>query len=93
MLGLPASAGAPALAETGSLAVSQLLPPWTPKYDNFALFVKIMTQIFTQKITHFSESKYGQNHGQCSERLKGGSAEADFWYGENIDHIVEKSSK
>ena len=28
MLGLPASAGAPALAETGGLAVAQLLPPW-----------------------------------------------------------------
>ena len=27
MLGLPASAGAPALAETGGLAVAQLLPP------------------------------------------------------------------
>ena len=28
MLGLPASAGAPALAETSGLVVSQLLPPW-----------------------------------------------------------------
>ena len=28
MLGLPASAGAPALAETGGLTVAQLLPPW-----------------------------------------------------------------
>ena len=27
MLGLPASAGAPALAETGGLAVTQLMPP------------------------------------------------------------------
>ena len=27
MLGLPASAGAPALAETGGRAVAQLLPP------------------------------------------------------------------
>ena len=25
------------------------------------------------------------------KRLKGASAEADFWYGENIDHIKEKS--
>ena len=29
MLGLPASAGAPALAETGGRAVAQLLPPWS----------------------------------------------------------------
>ena len=27
------------------------------------------------------------------ERLKGGTAEADFWYGENIDHVEKKSSK
>ena len=27
------------------------------------------------------------------ERLKGASAEADFWYGENIDHFEKKSSK
>ena len=29
MLGLPASAGAPVVTETGGLAVSQLLPPWS----------------------------------------------------------------
>ena len=29
MLGLPASAGAPALAATGGRAVAQLLPPWS----------------------------------------------------------------
>ena len=45
----------------------------TPKYDNFALFVKIMTQILYQKsFITFSESKYGQNHGQCSEKVEGG---------------------
>ena len=37
----------------------------------------------------FSESKYCQNHGQCSEKLEG----ADFWYGENIDHTEKKSYK
>ena len=45
----------------------------TPKYDNFSLFVKIMTQILYQKyFITFSESKYGQNHGQCSEKVEGG---------------------
>ena len=44
-----------------------------PKSDNFALFVKIMTQILYQKnFMTFSESKYGQNHGQCSEKVEGG---------------------
>ena len=27
------------------------------------------------------------------ERLKGASAEADFWYGENIDHFERKKLK
>ena len=27
------------------------------------------------------------------KRLKGVSVKADFWYGENIDHVKEKSSK
>ena len=41
-----------------------------PKSENFALFVKIMTQILYQKkIITFSESKYGENHGQCSEKV------------------------
>ena len=58
-----------------------------PKSDNFALFVKIMTQILYQKnFMTFSESKYGQNHGQCSEKV-------DFWYGKNMDHVKKKSSK
>ena len=25
------------------------------------------------------------------ERLKGASVEADFWYGENIDHVEKKA--
>ena len=45
----------------------------TPKSDNFALSVKIMTQILYQKkFITFSESKYGQNHSQCSEKVEGG---------------------
>ena len=44
-----------------------------PKSDNFALFVKILTQILYQKnFINFSESKYGQNHGQCSEKVERG---------------------
>ena len=27
------------------------------------------------------------------KRLKGASAEADFWHGENIEHAEKKSSK
>ena len=47
----------------------------------------IMTQILYQQIfITFSESKYGQNHGQYSEKV-------DFWHGENIDHAEKKSSK
>ena len=52
MLGLPASTGAPALAETGGLAVSQLLPPWAEqKYFStlnlcFSDFVSSKATIF-----------------------------------------------
>ena len=53
-----------------------------------------MTQILYQKsFITFSENKYGQKHGQCSEKVEGASAEAGFWYGENIDHVEKKSSK
>ena len=47
-----------------------------------------MTHILQPKnFLTFSESKYRQNHSQCSEKLEGGlSSEADFWLGENIDH-------
>ena len=45
----------------------------TPKTDNFALFVKIMTQIlYQQNFITFSESKYSQNHVQCSEKVERG---------------------
>ena len=27
------------------------------------------------------------------KRLKGASVEADFWHGENIEHVEKKSSK
>ena len=27
------------------------------------------------------------------KRLNGASAEADFWYGDNLDHVENKSSK
>ena len=66
------------------MLVSQSKTPLIKKYELF-------TRFRTQKIITFLEIKYGQNHGQCSE--KGASAEADFWYGENIDHVKKKSSK
>ena len=31
--------------------------------------------------------------GNVQERLKGASVEADFWYGENIDHVEQKFLK
>ena len=43
----------------------------TPKYDNFALFVKIMTQVVPTNVIIVSENKYVQNHGQCSEKVEG----------------------
>ena len=65
-----------------------------PKSENFALFVKIMTQILYQKnFITFSESKYGQNHGQCHKRSKGVSDKVDFWHGENLNHAEKKRSK
>ena len=51
----------------------------TSKTDNFALFVKIMIQILYQKnFLTFSESKYGQNHGQFSEKVERGLSGAWF---------------
>ena len=55
---------------------------------------KILTQILYQKnFIIFSESKCGQNHGQCSEKVEGASVKAAFWHGENMDHAEEKSYK
>ena len=54
----------------------------------------LMTQILYQKsFITFSENKYGQNMINVQERLKGATAEADFWYGENIDHVKKKKLK
>ena len=51
-----------------------------------------MTQIFAKNnLITFSESKYCQNHGQCSEMVERGLIQG--WHGENIDHAEEKSSK
>ena len=53
-----------------------------------------MTQILYQKsFITFSESKYGKIMVNVQKRLKGASAEAGFWYGENIDHVKKKNSK
>ena len=60
------------------------------------VFDQNMTQMLYQKsFITFSENKYGQNHGQCSERVEGGltSAEPVFWYGENIHQVEKKISK
>ena len=56
-----------------SKSIRLFLSQGIPKSDNFALFVKIITQILYQKnFMTFSESKYGQNHGQCSEKVEEG---------------------
>ena len=50
-----------------------------PKSKKIALFVKIMTQILYQKyFVTFSESKYGQNHCQCSEKVEWGLSKGWF---------------
>ena len=51
-----------------------------PKSKIFALFVKVMTQILCQKkFITFSERKYGQNHGQCSEKVELGLSKGRFF--------------
>ena len=63
-------------AQKKSKSKRLFLTQGTPKYDKFALFVKIMTQILCQKsFTTFSENKYAQNHGQCSEKVEGSLSE------------------
>ena len=53
-----------------------------------------MTQILYQKsFITFSENKYGQNHGQCSEKVEGARVRAEFLFGEKIEHAEKKSSK
>ena len=65
----------------------------TPKYDNFALFVKIMTQICTKISQLFQIANMAKIMVNVQKRLNGASAEADFWYGDNLDHVEKKSSK
>ena len=45
----------------------------THQTSNFALFEMVITQILHQKnFTTLFENKFGQNQGQCSEKLEGG---------------------
>ena len=50
-----------------------------------------MTQILYQKsFITFSENKYGQNHGQCSEKVEGASVRAEFSFGEEEKTMPRK---
>ena len=59
-----------------------------------ALFVKIVTQILYQKyFMTFQKANMAKIMINVQKRLNGASAEADFWYGDNLDHVENKSSK
>ena len=65
-----------------------------PKSETFALFVKIMTQICTKKISQlFQIANMAKIMVNVQKKLNGASVKADFWHGENIDHADEKSYK
>ena len=54
----------------------------------------VMTQILHQKIFNtFFKLILAKIKANVQKRLKGASVEADFWYGENIEHVEKKSSK
>ena len=43
--------------------------------------------------TQFFKQFLAKIKANVQKRLKGASVEADFWYGENIEHVEKKSSK
>ena len=51
---------------------------------------KICTKIFSPHCWKYNFVKIRVN---VQKRLKGASAEADFWHGENMEHVKKKSSK
>ena len=64
------------------------------KSKNVALFVKIVTKILYQKyFMTFQKANMAKIMINVQKRLNGASAEADFWYGDNLDHVENKSSK
>ena len=81
-------------AQKKSKSKRLFLTQGTPKYDNFALFVKIMTQICTKKISQlFQIANMAKIMVNVQKRLNGASVKADFWHSENIHHLEKKSSK
>ena len=81
-------------AQKKSKSKRLFLTQGTPKYDNFALFVKIMTQICTKKISQlFQIANMAKIMVNVQKRLKGASVRAEFLFDENIDHAGEKTSK
>ena len=59
----------------------------TSKTDNFALFVKIMTQIFAQLFSaRVGKVKLAKKVTNVSKSLNGGSDGADFLCGKSINH-------
>ena len=64
------------------------------KSKNVALFVKILNQIFYQNyFMTFQKANMAKIMINVQKRLNGASAEVDFWYGDNLDHVNKKSSK
>ena len=64
----------------------------TPKSENFALFVKIMTQILYQKNSYlFQKANMAKIMVNVQKRLNRASTEDDFWYGDNVDHVKKKA--
>ena len=56
-----------------------------PEYDsNF---------VPTKFIQLFQKANMARIMANVQKRLNGASAEADFWYGENQDHVEKKSSE
>ena len=79
-------------AQKKSKSKRLFLTQGTPKYDNFALFVKIMTQICTKKISQlFQIANMAKIMVNVQKRLNGASVEADFWHSKNIQHLEKKA--
>ena len=54
--------------------------------------MKIVTQILYQKyFMTFQNANMAKIMINAQKRLNGASAEADFWYGDNLDHVEKKA--
>ena len=68
-----------------------LLIQSNPPNNEIEFFVKSMTQILYQKILWlFQKANVAKIMVNVQKRLKGASAKANFWHGENIEHVEKK---